>query len=250
MASEKSTAIVLRTVDFSESSLVCTLFSRDFGKMSALAKGARRAKSAFESALDLLSLCRIVFLPKSSDALDLLTEAKLERRFRVQGRSLSHLYAGYYVAELLNVLTHQHDPFPDLFDLADETLAHLASGRDAVGIRVLRFEFALLTQLGHAPQLRDCVECGQPPDEAGRIHFGILLGGVLCKRCREGKKHVISLSSQALQNMQELSENCLSPRTADCQSVTGVGELRSVMNQYLSHLAGQSFHLHEFLPRS
>ena len=82
MPAEQATALVLRTVDFSESSLVVTLFTREFGKIGALAKGARRLKGPFESALDLLALCRIVFLRKSSDALDLLTEAKLERRFR------------------------------------------------------------------------------------------------------------------------------------------------------------------------
>src|SRR5262245_4333854 len=92
MASEKSSAIVLRTVEFSETSLVVTLFTRDFGKVTALAKGARRPKGPFESALDLLAVVRIVFLRKSSDVLDLLTEAKLDRRFRAAGRDLNRLY--------------------------------------------------------------------------------------------------------------------------------------------------------------
>jgi recombinational DNA repair protein (RecF pathway) len=77
MASEKTRAIVLRVIEFSESSCVVTLFTLDFGKVGALAKGARRPKSAFEGALELLALVRIVFLRKSSDALDLLTEGKL-----------------------------------------------------------------------------------------------------------------------------------------------------------------------------
>lgn len=94
MSSEKATAIVLRTVDFSESSLVVTLFTREFGKVRGLAKGGRRLKGPFESALDLLARCRIVFLRKSSEALDLVTEAKLVRRFRPAGHHLSSLYAG------------------------------------------------------------------------------------------------------------------------------------------------------------
>ena len=92
MSSEKATAIVLRVVEFSETSSIVTLFTREFGKVRGLAKGARRPKGPFESALDLLALCRIVFLRKSSDALDLLTEAKLERRFRPPGGDLSNLY--------------------------------------------------------------------------------------------------------------------------------------------------------------
>src|SRR5580698_9751588 len=125
MSSEKASALILRLVDFSETSSVVTLFTREFGKVQALAKGGRRPKGPFESALDLLSLCRIVFLRKSSDALDLLTEAKLERRFRVVGRDLSNLYAAYYLAELLNELTDAADPHPELFDAADSTLLAL-----------------------------------------------------------------------------------------------------------------------------
>ena len=89
MSAEKTIAIVLRSVEFSESSYISTLFTESAGKITALAKGARRPKSAFENALDLLSISRVVFLRKSSDAMDLLTEAKLERRFRAAARDLT-----------------------------------------------------------------------------------------------------------------------------------------------------------------
>src|ERR1700730_17326878 len=128
MSTEKATALVLRVIEFSETSSVVTLFTREFGKVRALAKGGRRPKGPFESALDLLALCRIVFLRKSSDALDLLTEAKLERRFRPARGDLAALYAAYYVAELLQELTDDHDPHPQLFDAAEQVLAALAQG--------------------------------------------------------------------------------------------------------------------------
>ena len=70
---------------------------------------------------------QVVFLRKSSGTLDLLTEAKLQRRFRPAGRDLSSLNAGYYVAELLSELTDDYDPHPALFDLADQTLLGLAA---------------------------------------------------------------------------------------------------------------------------
>ena len=79
MASEKSLALVLRVVEFSESSCVATLYTRDFGKIGVLAKGARRPKSPFEAALDLLAICRIVFLRKSADGLHVLTDRKSTR---------------------------------------------------------------------------------------------------------------------------------------------------------------------------
>ncbi|MFM9069255.1 MAG: DNA repair protein RecO, partial [Planctomycetota bacterium] len=152
MSAEKSMAIVLRVVEFSETSVITTLFTREFGKIGALAKGARRPKSPFESALDLLAVCRVVFLRKSTDALDLLTEAKLERRFRAASRSLNRLYAGFYVAELLRELTDQGDPDPSLFDLANQTLQAI-DGAEELFPTVLRFELGLLRLLGHMPTL-------------------------------------------------------------------------------------------------
>ena len=149
MPSEKASALVLRVTDFSETSLVVSLFTREFGKIGALAKGARRLKNPFESALDVLTHCRIVFLHKSSEALDLVTEAKLVRRFRPTRQNLSGLYAGYYVAELLGGLTDDNDPHPQLFDLADETLAALAAG-ETVHRWLPRFELGALRYLGHA----------------------------------------------------------------------------------------------------
>src|SRR6476469_8007331 len=143
MSSEKATAIVLRSIDFSESSSVVTLFTREFGKIRGMAKGARRPKGPFEGALDLLALCRIVFLRKSSDALDLLTEARLERRFRAAQSDLARLYAGYYVAELLAELTEPGDPHRELFQAADATL--FALDADApLEETVLAFELAAL----------------------------------------------------------------------------------------------------------
>ena len=246
MSSEKSTAIVIRTVEFSETSLVVTLFTREFGKIGALAKGARRLKGPFESALDLLALCRIVFLHKSSDSLDLLTEAKLLRRFRPAGRELAGLYAGYYVAELLDGLTDEDDPHPELFDLADQTLAALAAG-EPVAKWVARFELIALRLLGHAPALDNCVECGAAVARTGRVAFGQLDGGVLCNKCRAGKKQVVLVSAGVLRAMAQLAD----PNTTIWRRMEidprSFGELRGLLNQYFTHLLGRKPKMHKYL---
>ncbi len=246
MSSEKANAIVIRIVEFSETSLVVTLFTREFGKIGALAKGARRLKGPFESALDLLALCRIVFLHKSSDALDLLTEAKLLRRFRPAGHDLSGLYAGYYVAELLGALTDEDDPHPELFDLADETLAALGAG-EPVARRIVRFELGALRLLGHMPSLEACVECGARVAPVGRVAFGQLDGGVLCPACREGKKEVVLVSAGVLRAMAQLAAPDgrawrrleIDPRC--------FGEMRGLLNRYVTHLLGRKPRMHEYL---
>jgi DNA repair protein RecO (recombination protein O) len=253
MSSEKATALVLRVVEFSETSCVVTLFTREFGKLHGLAKGARRLKGPFESALDLLALCRIVFLRKSSDSLDLLTEAKLERRFRAAGRDLSSLYAGYYVAELLNELTDSSDPHPDLFDAASQTLLALAGGNGSVAAVVLRFELAALRTLGHLPSLADCVECGrslpagEPTSGRDRVAFGVLAGGVLCGRCRPGKKHVVSMHTGTLRILERFADPADEAWRRMTIDRSTRGELRGVVNQYLCHLLGRKPRMHGYL---
>lgn len=243
---EKATALVLRTIDFSETSAVVTLFTREFGKISGLAKGARRLKGPFESALDLLSLSRIVFLRKSSGALDLLTEARLERRFRPRGRDLASLYAGYYIAELLLELTHEYDPHPALFDAATQTLAELSAGGPVASL-VLRFELAALRVLGHLPALDACAECGSAVAADGRVTFGLLSGGVLCQSCRGGKRQLVSLSGPAVLALRRLAELDGEP-ASDIALAPGVrGEVRGLLNNYLAHLLGHRPRMHEYL---
>ena len=122
MSAVRTSALVVRTVEVFETSLVVTLLTRELGKVGALAKGARRPKSSLQGGLDLLGVSDIVLIPKASEALDLLTEAAPVERFASLRRDLAALYAGYYVAELLNELTDLHDPHPKLFDAARITL--------------------------------------------------------------------------------------------------------------------------------
>src|SRR5213595_3531047 len=125
MTAQKATALVLRTVDWSDTSRIATLWTREFGKVRVLAKGGRRLKSNFESALDLLTVCSIVLLRKSSGSLDLLTEARVVQRFPRLRSDLPALYAGYYLAELLADWTEEDDPHPTLFEEALTTLGQL-----------------------------------------------------------------------------------------------------------------------------
>jgi len=246
MPAEKADALILRTVDFSESSLVVTALTREFGKIAALAKGGRRIKGPFESALDLLARCRIVFLRKSSGSLDLLTEAKLTRRFRPVGRDLLSWYAGYYVAELLGELTHDYDPHPELFDLADETLAALAEG-GVVPRLIVRFELITLKLVGHLPSLGACAECTSVVPMTGWVAFGQLDGGVLCSRCRKGKRQVVSVNAGSLRAMAELAERDHDAARRIQIGSANLGEIRGVLNQYLSHLLGKKPKMHRYL---
>jgi DNA repair protein RecO (recombination protein O) len=220
MGMVKSDGIILKVIEYSETSNIVTVWTREFGKLSLIAKGARRPKSPFESALDLLAFCRLVFLQKPNQSMGILTEAKLERRFRNRRGRLEWLYAGYYVAELLKSFIEEGEPNPWLFDLTDQTLRDLdqpvrrASGAD-LSVReevtelnryLMRFESGLLTTLGHFPMLTHCVGCGRKRETDAAVGFAISAGGIVCPQCRNRQSQVIDLTDQEVQALLNLKE--------------------------------------------
>ena len=244
MSSEKTIAIVLRVVEFSESSCIVTMMTHEFGKITALAKGARRRKSPFEGALDLLSLSRIVFLHKKSESLDLLTEAKLERRFKSASSNLDRLYAGYYVVELLNAMTDENDPHNDLFGLANDVLTSIDQGND-LKLQLCRMELGALNLLGHQPMLKRCVGCGKEKTLATkRVNFGLLAGGIYCNQCRKGKTNVVSLTEETWNSLVMFSQT-------ENQSATVMehryGEMRKFLNQYIANHLGYRPRLQKYI---
>ena len=245
MAAEQTTAVVLRTIEFSETSLVVTLLTRDFGQVSALAKGARRPKSSFEGSLDLLAVCRVVLIRKSSDALDLLTEAKLQRRFRGAEKSLDRVYAGYYIAEMLRLLTDNHDPHPGLYDLTLSALGQI-DGTGNSALALLGFDTAALRLLGHAPSTRGCVDCGGPVSGTPRVAFAPIAGGVVCRDCRSRQHSLLTVSRGTIEHLERL----LAPHTRLPIEVPSevYREMRGLVSRYIQAILGSIPKMQPYLP--
>lgn len=238
MPSVRSSALILRTVEVFETSLVATVFTRELGKVAGLAKGGRRLKGPFSGGLDLLGVSDIVVLHKASEALDLLTEAAPVERFTSLRRDLAALYAGYYVAELLTELTDYHDPHPKLFDAAVVTLRFLGDS-ELRERRVLRFELACLRILGLMPALDGCAHCGVPVEIQGReFAFGLATGGLLCSDCRPGQPYVVALSSETLEAIRVLASPGPAWRSLDPGPRTII-PARATVGAVVSHFLGR-----------
>ena len=246
MASEKTDAIVLRIVEFSESSCIVTLLTRDFGKITGIAKGARRRKSPFESAIDLLAIVRLVFIPKTS-ALDILTEAKLQRRFRSASTNLDRLYSGFYCAELLLALTDENDPHVEHFELAVSVIQDIDEGEN-LDHCLIRFQLQSLKLLGHGPELYHCVGCGNPIPASNRHFFGLRDGGVFCVDCRRAKKAVASISAESLEFIRQFADPTRDWKRTESSSKQ-TGEVRALVMRYISHVLGYEPKLQKYLEK-
>jgi len=240
VAAEKATALVLRTTDWSDTSRIATLWTREFGKVRVLAKGGRRLKSNFDSALDLLTVCSIVLLRKSSGSLDLLTEARVVQRFPRLRKDLPALHAGYYVAELLADWTEDYDPHPSLFDEALATLENLGTSvsgeqRSVTGPRLARFELVLLRELGYSPVLEACAICQQTVSGQG-LAFSPAAGGVLCTSCQARSRDSRPLAPETWEALRALKESGEAWQHA--WSPAARKGVRQLLDHYVTYLLG------------
>jgi DNA repair protein RecO (recombination protein O) len=163
---------------------------------------------------------------------------------------LDALYAAYYVAELLGDWTEDYDPHPALFDEALQTLRDLGSkpAADApvieIGPRVMRFEMALLRELGYSPALDVCAVCGAAA-ERERLMFGAAAGGVLCGRCQAGQREKRPLSREAWEWLRALA----APEDGwkETRNAAARAEVRQVLGHYVTYLMGRRPRLMPYL---
>lgn len=199
----KAEAITIRLTDFSETSQIAWFYTREFGRISALAKGSKRERNNFGGRLDLLCHNEIVFARKSRTTLHILTECKLLDRFMGLRSGVDRLYAALYAAELVGAMTPPEESQPPIFDLLLSVLHALSKGED-VEATLLGFEARLLALAGYAPMLTTCVACQSPDLPKGTVAYSSTLGGVLCRACRGRDPKSVGVPRAALGVLERL----------------------------------------------
>jgi DNA repair protein RecO (recombination protein O) len=150
MDTERAEGIVLRRQPVTESSLIVTWYTCEFGKLKTLAKGARRPKGPFQGKIDLFYCDEIVFLPSRRSDLHLLHDCFLEEPHKRLRESVDLLAAASYVCELVEMATEREDPNVRIHSLLMSTLDALERRNSAV--LLIWFEIQLLAAAGWAPK--------------------------------------------------------------------------------------------------
>jgi DNA repair protein RecO (recombination protein O) len=190
----KTIGFILRSIDVRESDSVLTVLTRDYGKISLIAKGARKTESKFTSALDALTLSELVFY--EGEDLKLLKEASIVRDFRAVKRGYHRLEVALEAARLAHLLIEEEDPDLPVFVLFGEALAGLGE-MDQHALWALAFKLKLLRVLGIAPRLGRCAGCGKAL--APELWFSPAGGGLVCPVChRAGDTRVEAKLAQEL----------------------------------------------------
>ncbi len=149
MDTERAEGIVLRRQTVTESSLIVTWYTREFGKLKTVAKGARRIKGPFQGKIDLFYRDEIVFLRSKRNDLHLLQDCVLEDAHARLRKSVESLTAASYVCELVELATEGEDPNGGIYELLVAVLEALEGRRD--GVLLIWFELRLLAAAGWKP---------------------------------------------------------------------------------------------------
>jgi len=222
----KDTAICIRALDYSETSQIVTLFTRTTGKIGAIAKGSKRPKSAFDGPLEVFSYGEIVFSDSSREKLATLTEFQQKPGFADLANNLFALNCCLFGAELVNSLTNEYDPHPELFDgflrfLQDASerrlsaiacLSSVASAkeeaaaeatsdeqRDLLSLLIL-FQLVLLREIGLMPILNACANCKTQyaiRNTQYEAYFSSSANGLICRDCEASFPDKIILTKNA-----------------------------------------------------
>jgi DNA repair protein RecO (recombination protein O) len=177
-------AIVLHAFDYSETSRILRLATRDAGLQSVLARGARRSKSRFGSALDLFAQGAAQLHLKDGRELQTLSSFDVTRSRAELGEDLGRFAGASALAELVLRFSGEEDVSVGLFDVLTDALDRLAEAPDGSAVEAtLSGAWRLVAELGFAPAIDACASCHTALDPEGDLSFSHRAGGVLCARC-------------------------------------------------------------------
>jgi DNA repair protein RecO (recombination protein O) len=173
------TAICIRRWDFSETSQTVSLFTRQYGVIRGLAKGAKREKGNFSGGLDVLTRGEVVAIVKPGKDLATITAWHLQDMYRHLRHHLAANRAALYMVDLVHHMLMDHDPHPHVFDVLEQSLRNLCD-LSAIEPALLRLQWAVLGETGYLPELHRDAQTGTPlPLQASTLAFSTSAGGVV-----------------------------------------------------------------------
>lgn len=172
-------AIVVKATPLRESDLLVVLYTDEHGRVSAVARGARRSQRRFAGALQLLVLSR-VSISRGRGELWNLDAAEIDREWTPLASDPIAVAHASYLVELVGALMPAEVPEPDVLELVIAAYESLASGGPSAAV-LRAVELSLLDVAGHRPALDRCAVCGN--ELAGGAVFDPSRGGAMCRTC-------------------------------------------------------------------
>jgi DNA repair protein RecO (recombination protein O) len=242
----RASAVVLRHADYGEADRLLTLFTREQGKVRAIAKGARKVTSRKAGHIEPFTHVTLQ-LAKGRD-LFIVTQAETVNAFPGLREDLVKTGYAAYIVELIDRFTYEEEtPHPPVFRLLIETLERIEKESDA-WLPIRYYEMRLLDFLGFRPQLFECANCGneiQPEDQ----YFSFSAGGAICPRCGLGLPNLASISMAALKYLRHFQRSSYSVAARARATRQEQKEVETLIQGYLTYLLERELNTPGFIKR-
>ncbi len=210
MSRFKIEAFVIRTTRMAESSRVVTLYSREVGKVKAVAKGVGRPKSKMSGSIGLFNLIEGVLYKKETSDLGTLGSASVLQDFKEIAADPRKFGFASAWCEILDKTSHAEESQPKTFTLTLDYLETLnQSNPEACGLLFWSGVVKLLEIEGYAPRLDKCVSC-RMDKVSGRLMVSLSRGGLVCAKCADADELIIDLSDNVLALLRRMESEPLS----------------------------------------
>lgn len=225
-------AIIIKKIKLGEADRILTLYTPDYGKVEAVAKGVRRPKSKMAGHLELLTHSQIRLARGRN--LDTIIGSQTIDSFMPLKNDLWLTSYGLYAAELVNQFTIDRVSSPPLFNLLLETLRSLSEANN-FELTLRYFELHLLEIVGYRPQLQECVSC-QMQLEPITNAFCSSAGGILCPNCKLTHPSAFSISVDALKVLRLLQKSDFEVVNRLKISLELSQEIKGALGSYIRYL--------------
>jgi DNA repair protein RecO (recombination protein O) len=226
-------AVVLRHSDWGEADRILTLYTRERGKVRAIAKGARKIRSRKAGHLEPFTRVTIQ-LAKGRDLL-IVTQVDTLNAYLALGANLKRTGYASYAVELLDRFTYEDENENSaIFRLLTEILERIASEPEP-WLALRYYEVHLLDLLGFRPHLFECANCGDPILPVDQ-YFSAAAGGVLCPKCGAGLPGAWRVSMEALKVFRHLQRSSYAEAQRARPTPEVQNELEGLMQKYLTYL--------------
>ncbi len=241
----RSEAIVIRRTDFGEADRLVTLFTREFGKLKGIAKGARKPQSRKTGHVELFM--RSKFLIAMGKDLGIITQAEMVEGYAPLRDDLIKATYASYAVELLDRFTVENDKNLSLYQLLADALGWFAYTADFL-LAARFYELRLLTLSGFQPQLFFCVSCGEHIAEEDQF-FSAELGGLLCPACERADRRALPITAVSVKVIRYLQSR--SWETVKMLQLKRPlhSELETIIYHYLTYILERNLKSVDFLHR-
>ncbi len=237
-------AVVLRHSDWGEADRLLTLYTRERGKVRAIAKGARKIRSRKAGHLE--PFTRVTLQLARGHDLLIVTQADTLDAYLPIHENLGKTGQASYIVELVDRFTYEDDTRNhEIFRLVTEALTRLEKDADP-WLAIRYYEVRMLDLLGYRPHLFECANCGKVI-EAQDQYFSAAQGGVLCPACGSGLPGVWTISVEALKYLRHFQRSTYSEAQRAHPNPEVQVEVESLLQRYVTYLLERAMNSPRFI---